>query len=165
MPLLLLNLYLFFLVVVDGKSRSFRLCVFIPLILLNAFAFYYNFNQVQEASQKRLSKDNLSFISYNFLLDQFVDTDRIAHDHFVAVPSKFNNCSYWQSCSTYQGLVDFNPTVVAFWPEYNPGTPIGGYANTNNLVRYVKEKKMRLVVKLTSNHPDTLGHIIHVYAD
>ena len=63
---------------------------------------------------------------------------RLAHDHFVAFPGHtVSSCSYWQQCSTLQGLAAFAPNYILLranpiWPGYKEHENLIAYAQSNN---------------------------------
>ena len=77
-------------------------------------------------------------------------TDRVAHDHFVAIPVELNSisCHFWRGCGG-DYIDEFNPNYVIYNPNYSFLSPSKEAAR---LGQYVQENNMMLVTKIRSRH-------------
>jgi len=100
-------------------------------------------------SELRLDyKNSIAFKTYKYINNNIKSGDKIAHDHFVAVPSNMNNisCHFWHGCGT-DYIEEFNPTYVMFNPIFSFN---GKSVETERLAKYVKDHNMVLIGKITS---------------
>jgi hypothetical protein len=93
-------------------------------------------------------KNSIAFRTYEYINNNIKPDDKIAHDHFVAVPYEMNNisCHFWRGCGT-DHIDEFNPNYVIFNPDFSFN---GKSIETKRLARYVKDHNMVLIGKITS---------------
>ena len=93
-------------------------------------------------------KNSIAFRTYEYINNNVKPGDKIAHDHFVAVPDKMHNisCHFWRGCGT-DYIDEFNPNYVIFNPDFSFN---GKSIETKRLARYVKDHNMVLIGKITS---------------
>jgi hypothetical protein len=99
-------------------------------------------------------KNSISFKTYEYI-NNIRSGDKIAHDHFVAVPFDMNNisCHFWHGCGT-DYIEEFNPTYVMFNPNFSFNGPS---KETLRLKKYIKDHNMKLVSKIASRQGNING--------
>jgi hypothetical protein len=165
-PLLILN---FLAVMVWSQKTSWRfgwlvhlVCVYFAIILVSSSAL----DTLTILKQRLDYKSSAAFVTYDYLIRNLKPEEKVAHDHFVAIPRAFtaNACHYWQGCGT-DAIEAFNPDVVMFNPDFHISDK--PYAETERLKRYVREKGMELekVFKIPQVNEEgiRLELTIHVY--
>jgi hypothetical protein len=118
--------------------------------LISAFLIIYIVPEIRKTHDVltvRLSyKDTPTYKTYQFINNNLNINDRIANDHFIAIPEKLNNiqCHYWRECNSYEAIVKFNPNYVA---HIDP-LPVWGWSPNNegkNLLKYINQNNMGLL--------------------
>jgi hypothetical protein len=101
-------------------------------------------------------KSSIAFKTYNHVKNNIKITDKVAHDHFVAVPFEMNSisCHFWRGCGT-DYIEEFNPNYVIFNPNYSFVNPSKEAAR---LGQYVREHNMVLVATISAKH----GNVVDV---
>jgi hypothetical protein len=115
-----------------------------------------NFSPTIKGLQQRFQyKEEVVFKSYEYIKENFSISDKIAHDHHVAIPFSMNeiSCHYWRSCNNYNGIVDFDPTYVAFLDPL-PVWPWSDNLEGKALKKYAEDKKMKLVKTINDKNPN-----------
>jgi hypothetical protein len=108
-------------------------------------------------SEVRLDyKNSIAFRTYEYINNNIKSGDKIAHDHFVAVPSNMNNisCHFWHGCGT-DYIEEFNPTYVMFNPNFSFNGPS---KETLRLKKYIKDHNMKLVSSIAARQ----GNIVDI---
>lgn len=103
-------------------------------------------------------KNSIAFKTYGYVKDNIKITDRVAHDHFVAIPFNMNNisCHVWRGCGT-DYIEDFNPNYVIYDSNYSLVSPS---KETARLRQYIREHNMVLVATISARHGNVVdAHI------
>ena len=119
---------------------------FIIIFLLLIFTYNNFLSTIKNLKERFSYKESLAYTSFEYVKENFTINDKIAHDHHVAIPfsKKEIGCHYWQSCNTYDKILNFNPIYVAFLDPL----PVWGWtdnAQGKALKKYAEDKKMKLV--------------------
>jgi len=136
------------------RSLKFKFLFFREFFYIISIGFLLFFIEVGmkstlHDSEVRLDyKNSIAFKTYKYINNNIRPGDKIAHDHFVAVPSNMNNisCHFWHGCGT-DYIEEFNPTYVMFNPIFSFN---GKSVETERLAKYVKDHNMVLIGKITS---------------
>ncbi len=94
-------------------------------------------------------QSSIAFHTYSFIKNNVKNDDKIAHDHFVAVPFEMNSisCHFWRGCGT-DFIEKFNPNYVIYNPNYSFAWPS---KETERLTKYVQDHNMILITKIEGN--------------
>lgn len=134
--------------------KVFATMFFTYFILLSiCFSIY---NTIPRVFDRLDYKDSVAYLTYNFIQKNLDGNDRIAYDHFVALPSsmKDQGCHYWTDCAN--AIEDFNPNYVMF---NNDWTLHGKQMKeTKRLIKYVEDHNLQLVEELKT---DTIKILIY----
>jgi hypothetical protein len=136
------------------ETKKFKFLLFREFFYITSISFFLFFIAVGlkstlHDSMGRLDyKNSIGFRTYEYINNNVNPGDKIAHDHFVAVPDKMNNisCHFWRGCGT-DYIDEFNPNYVIFNPDFSFN---GKSIETERLARYVKDHNMVLIGKITS---------------
>lgn len=86
-------------------------------------------------------KNSMAFKSYEYILRNFDENDKIIHDHLVAMPSKFdkNTCDYWfnKDC-----LKKFEPDYIMIVRNFKTNGERSG--QLKKILEYVEKNNMKL---------------------
>jgi hypothetical protein len=143
------------------ETKKFKFLLFREFFYITSIGFFVflitvGIKSTLHDSLRRLDyKNSIAFRTYEYINNNVKPGDRIAHDHFVAVPAKMNNisCHFWRGCGT--GYIDeFNPNYVIFNPDFSFN---GKSIETKRLARYVKDHNMLLIGKITSFQSNVVG--------
>jgi hypothetical protein len=155
-PVVFFQLLLFLKIIFDYSFFN-KLQFKLLLIFLLIFFPFNNFMPIVKSLQERFYyKEGLAYKSYEYLKENLSIYDKIANDHHVAVPSSMHNisCHYWQSCTSYEKIVLFNPNYVAFgYP-----LPIWGWTDNSQgkaLLKFVKDNNMQLIKTINVKNTTT----------
>lgn len=152
-------LFLFFNIFVIShfliiKTRNYKFVFFneffhVAFISLFSYFIFTGMKATLTDSLTRLNyKNSIAFRSYDYIKSNIKNGDKIAHDHFVAVPDYMNNisCHFWRGCGT-DFIEEFNPNYVIFNPNFSFN---GKSIETQRLEKYVKDHNMILAGKISS---------------
>ncbi len=131
------------------KLILFRKSLYIILIGFLLFFIVVGMKSTLHDSEVRLDyKNSIAFRTYEYINNNIKSGDKIAHDHFVAVPSNMNNisCHFWHGCGT-DYIEEFNPTYVMFNPNFSFNGPS---KETLRLKKYIKDHNMKLVSSIAA---------------
>jgi hypothetical protein len=142
------------------ETRKFKLLLFREFFYITFISFFLFFivvglKSTLHDSRARLDyKNSIAFRTYEYINNNIKPGDRIAHDHFVAVPYEMNNisCHFWRGCGT-DHIDKFSPNYVIFNPDWSFN---GISVETERLAKYVKDHNMLLIGKITSLHFNTV---------
>ena len=114
-----------------------------------AFIFLINSLDVSQALLTRLQyKDSIAYKSYDYIVHNFDNKDRIAYDNFVGMPEDMEEttCHYWRGCGE-DYIETYAPDIVMF----NEDNEVNGqkYKETDRLARYVVDHNLKLIAKVT----------------
>lgn len=124
--------------------KALKFLIAIPLAYFLFFALLNDFSYSLSTNYTRLMyKDSLIYKVYSYIEEEIPAGSKIAHDHFVAIPSDkgFIGCHYWQKCGT-DYIEEFDPDYVIFNEDF---TFNGEHLPTVNLRNYVKNHDFVLV--------------------
>jgi hypothetical protein len=136
------------------ETKKFKFLLFREFFYITSIGFFVfliavGIKSTLHDSLRRLDyKNSIAFRTYEYINNNVKPGDKIAHDHFVAVPSNMNNisCHFWHGCGT-DYIEEFNPTYVMFNPIFSFN---GKSVETERLAKYVKDHNMVLIGKITS---------------
>jgi hypothetical protein len=136
------------------ETKKFKFLLFREFFYITSISFFLFFIAVGlkstlHDSMGRLDyKNSIAFRTYEYINNNVKPGDKIAHDHFVAVPYEMNNisCHFWRGCGT-DHIDEFNPTYVMFNPNFSF---IGPSKETLRLKKYVKDHNMKLILTVTA---------------
>jgi hypothetical protein len=136
------------------RTWNISLLKFAAVVSLIYFLFYAlvtDFTASISTGYARLMyKDTLVYKVYSYVGENIPDGAKIAHDHFVSLPSEqnLNGCHYWiHGCGTDYILEEFEPDYVIFsetW-KFNGVT----LPETRLLKKYVRQHDFILVDTIT----------------
>lgn len=100
-------------------------------------------------------KDSLAYQTYYYIKTNFTSTDKLAYDHYVALPSYMNSqgCHYWQGCGT-DHIDDFNPNYVIFDEKQTVFQSGLISSETERLIKYVRDNDLKLIDTITARSQD-----------
>ena len=136
---------------IDYVRKLSKLVTFYLLVLSISFLA----RDAISASYARFQyKDSLAFKTYTYVTNNLKATDRVAHDHFVAIPFEMNNisCHFWRGCGT-DYIEEFNPNYVIYNPNYSFGNPSKELAR---LKQYVIDHNMILEATISSRNINSI---------
>ena len=142
------------------RSLKFKFRLFKFFFYFSSIVFFLIFIVVgmkstfHDLSVRLDYKNSISFKTYEYI-NNIRSGDKIAHDHFVAVPFDMNNisCHFWHGCGT-DYIEEFNPTYVMFNPNFSFNGPS---KETLRLKKYIKDHNMKLVSKIASRQGNING--------
>lgn len=118
--------------------KPVKILVLIPLVYFLFFNLVGDFSISIPKSYTRLMYKNSSIYKvYNYIEEAIPNKSRIAHDHFVALPSdkEIIGCHFWQGCGT-DYIEEFQPDYVIFDQNW---TFNGVHLPTQRLLKYVTD--------------------------
>jgi hypothetical protein len=133
-------------------------------LFLVYFTIFISFSAIIYVISKSIErfqyKDSFIYESYNYVKNNITLSDKVAYDHYVAMPSTLStvSCHYWNGCGNKKHLENFNPNYVMFYEEFK----INGrkHEETKVLESYVKKNNMKLVDKIFDKRSDV---VISIY--
>ena len=107
-------------------------------------------------------KNSSSYKTYEYIKNNLTPNDKIAEDHFVAIPSAMqgNSCHYWQGCGT-DYIDEFNPNYVMFNEEFRFDNSIP--APNLRLQKYISDHHLKLVTKIKAKNIENGEIEISIY--
>lgn len=99
---------------------ALKFLIAIPLAYFLFFTLLTDFSYSISTNYTRLIyKDSLIYKVYSYIEEKIPAGSKIAHDHFVAIPSDkgLTGCHYWQGCGT-DYIEEFDPDYVIFNEDF-----------------------------------------------
>jgi hypothetical protein len=134
----------------DGKPQ--KLITFSILIIFLSFVLIKDVSVSLPILWNRLKyQDSLAYLSYKYIEANIPDDKRIAHDHFVAVPSQrgLEGCDYSsEGCGT-DYIEQFRPHYVIFDPNWTSDEVVVLQTLKARMIKYIRDQDFVLI--------DTIG--------
>lgn len=115
----------------------------IPLAYLLFFVLVADFSiSIPMGYTRLMYKNTLIYKVYNYIEENIPNGSKIAHDHFVAIPSDKGiiGCHFWQGCGT-DYIEKFQPDYVI----YDENWTCCGDKSTARLTKYINDHHFILI--------------------
>ena len=157
-PICLLNIAASLFFLAKNKYSCIRITSCVLAAYLTILIVFCGIRDTSAALYSRmLYKDNITYQTYTYIKQNLTMSDKIAYDHFVALPYAMNSigCHYWQGCGS-DYIEEFKPNYVMFNESFTyAGKP---HIPTTRLKKYVLDHHFKLLETLKNQ-----GNEISVY--
>jgi hypothetical protein len=150
-PFLIINVLsvILFIKNIDLKRlaivRSVSLIFFAYFVILSLSKSIYT--NVPKIVDRIYYQNSIAYLSYEYIIQNILPSDKIAYDSHVAFPEAIKNqgCHYWRECGT-DYIYDYKPNYVMFYEDYI----VNGkkFAGTERFKKYIKENNLTLIKKI-----------------
>jgi len=144
------------------KAGFIKLLTILSLIYFLFFILVGDFSVSLPTGYDRLNYQNsATYKVYNYIEENIPNDSKIAHDHFVAIPSDKGiiACHFWQGCGT-DYIEEFKPDYVIFDENW---TCCGKNLSTDRLKKYISDHHFILIDTIVGNNIGVGNHSIGVW--
>jgi len=152
MPVFIFGILTFIKLLLNTSLKNWFLLKTLIIILLIGPALVNAKPTLEKLKERQVYKRDIPFKTYSYIKKNLNLDDRVANDHFVAIPLNLSKieCHYWRECNSYERIKLNNPNYVMF------KVPIPVYAWSDNpeaksLKKYAEDNKMKLIKKIKHN--------------